>query len=57
MGNFIKTIAGTIVALYIAEAVKAVIDDKLQLDRKVNKAAIDIVDAVLIQPRMEGGEY
>ena len=56
MGNFIKTIACAVVTLYIAEAVKAVIDDRFQLDKKVNNAAIDLSAALLNQP-MEGGEY
>ena len=56
MGNFIKTVITAMAALYVAEAVKAVIDDRFQLDRKVNNAAIDMTAALLKQP-MEGGEY
>lgn len=56
MGNFIKTIACAVVTLYIAEAVKAVIDDRLHLDQKVNNAAIDMT-AVLLSHPAEGGEY
>ena len=57
MGNFIKTIACAVVRLYIAEALKAVIDDRFQLDQKINNAAIDLSAALLNQPKMEGGEY
>ena len=57
MGNFIKTIACAVVTLYIAEALKAVIDDRFQLDQKINNAAIDLSAALLNQPKMEGGEY
>lgn len=56
MGNFIKSIACAVVTLYIAEAVKAVIDDRLHLDKKINNVAIDMSAALLNQP-MEGGEY
>lgn len=59
MGNFVKTVVGTVIALYVAEAVKAVIDDKFQLQASVNRAALSLADSCCKHnnPRMEGGEY